>query len=320
MAMTMDDDGAILIHLTNPGGIVGGTGVANQIAYWTDTDTIGGDPGLTYNAATDTLSLANSLTFTGATGVNDVTIPDNLADALSLDDAGGLNYLQIVSTNTQPVVRWNPASADIDFHISATGETNALFMRGNDGNVGIGTTGDPIYVVDIFRSNANSMTRVRTTGAGNYGAIFIAETDDSKINFGAYDDGYITVTEYAGKGVFQTTGNLALVAYSPSTADIEFYAGGRTVDKRYMIIKSTGVVGIGAGTPLARLHVDQYSASGAIPVLLLDQADLSEEFIELKTTVGAGNPIDTAAIGTYYGKMRVNVTGVGYKYIALYNS
>jgi hypothetical protein len=81
-----------------------------------------------------------------------------------------------------------------------------------------------------------------------------------------------------------------------------------------------GNVGIGMMAPIAQCHIDQSSATGAQPVLLLDQADLSEEFIEFTSTVGAGYPIDTAAIGTYYGKIRVNVTGVGYKYIALYNS
>jgi hypothetical protein len=77
---------------------------------------------------------------------------------------------------------------------------------------------------------------------------------------------------------------------------------------------------VGAASSLARVTIDQSSTSGAVPVLHLDQADLSEEFIEFSTTVGAGNPLDTAALGSYYGKVRVNVTGVGYKYIPLYNS
>lgn len=40
-------------------------------------------------------------------------------------------------------------------------------------------------------------------------------------------------------------------------------------------------VGIGAATPGAKLHVDQSSTSGAIPVLTLDQADIDLEFIKL---------------------------------------
>lgn len=91
-----------------------------------------------------------------------------------------------------------------------------------------------------------------------------------------------------------------------------------TTSLRYVFVD--GNVGIEVGVPLAKCHVVQPSATGAIPVMLWNQADLSEEFLELTTTVGAGNPIDAAAIGAYYGKMRVKVTGVaGYKYIALYN-
>jgi len=67
------------------------------------------------------------------------------------------------------------------------------------------------------------------------------------------------------------------------------------------------------------MHVDQASTTAAVPVLILDQADLSEEFIEFDSTVAAGNPIDTAAVGTYYGKVRVSVNGT-FKYMALYNS
>lgn len=82
-----------------------------------------------------------------------------------------------------------------------------------------------------------------------------------------------------------------------------------------------GTIAIGGtDSTAAQVYIDQSSATGAIPVLYLDQADLSEEIFAVATTVGAGNPIDTAAIGTYYGKMRINVIGVGYKYIALYNS
>jgi len=87
-----------------------------------------------------------------------------------------------------------------------------------------------------------------------------------------------------------------------------------------MRITNDGLVSIGNSlTPVAQFHVDQANNIAAIPVLILDQADLSEEMIEFDTTVGAGYPVDTAAIGTYYGKVRVSVNGT-FKYIPLYNS
>lgn len=65
--------------------------------------------------------------------------------------------------------------------------------------------------------------------------------------------------------------------------------------------------------------IRQESTTGAASVVDLQQSDLSEEFINFITTVGAGNAIDTAALGTYYGKARVAVNGT-FKYIGLYNS
>lgn len=88
-----------------------------------------------------------------------------------------------------------------------------------------------------------------------------------------------------------------------------------------MVIHKTGRVAVGMGdiAPSAQVHIDQASTTEAIPVIALDQADLSEEFVNFISTIGAGNPIDTAAIGTFYGKIRVAVNGT-FKYIALYNS
>jgi hypothetical protein len=87
--------------------------------------------------------------------------------------------------------------------------------------------------------------------------------------------------------------------------------------------RSTGRLVLGGTdanpTTRAKVYIVQPSTTDAIPVLLLEQSDLSEEFIEFAGTVGAGNAIDTAALGTYYGKVRVSVNGT-YKYIALYNS
>lgn len=87
-----------------------------------------------------------------------------------------------------------------------------------------------------------------------------------------------------------------------------------------LLITSTGLIGIGNVTnPSGQVHVDQVSTIAALPVIVLDQADLSEEFINFISTIGAGNPIDTAAVGTFYGKIRVAVNGT-FKYVALYNS
>lgn len=89
------------------------------------------------------------------------------------------------------------------------------------------------------------------------------------------------------------------------------------------VVGNTSAFALRTGTGLVqfgdRLTVNQNSTTGAVPTLRLKQADLSEEFIRFETTVGAGNPIDTAALGAYYGKARVYVEGVGAKWLALYD-
>lgn len=59
-----------------------------------------------------------------------------------------------------------------------------------------------------------------------------------------------------------------------------------------LTIEPGGSVGIGTTAASAQLHVDQPSTTGAQPVLLLDQADISEEMIEFATTIGVGNAIE----------------------------
>lgn len=73
-------------------------------------------------------------------------------------------------------------------------------------------------------------------------------------------------------------------------------------------------------TATAFVKLDQNDSAGAMAVLELRQADDSEEFINFNATVGTGGAIDTAALGSYYGKVRVNVQGVGFKYMPLYSS
>ena len=99
-----------------------------------------------------------------------------------------------------------------------------------------------------------------------------------------------------------------------------FIAKGDGTSSYLTIVQSSGNVGINDTAPSAQLHVDQTSTTAAKPTLRLQQADLSEEFIRFDATVGTGNPINTTALGTYYGRVRVYVEGVGEKWLALYNT
>lgn len=53
-------------------GVIGGSGVATQVAFWGNPDTVIGDAGMTYNAGTDTLTVAGNLVVGGTVDGVDV--------------------------------------------------------------------------------------------------------------------------------------------------------------------------------------------------------------------------------------------------------
>lgn len=159
-----------------------------------------------------------------------------------------------------------------------------------------GTAGS-IEVLDITTPTSNKNVGVRLLPSGTATQSQIEMWNDSDTSNG---------------GRVNISANGDALQFEPAVSGT-----GTTITK---IVFASGDTIIGGTTPAGQLHVDQSSTTGAKPVLVLDQADLSEEFIEFVGTVGAGNSIDTAAIGTYYGKIRVNVSGVGYKYIPLHNT
>jgi hypothetical protein len=110
-------------------------------------------------------------------------------------------------------------------------------------------------------------------------------------------------------------------AVGPANATLNSFDDGTAAYKQLSIsadpvLFDVGNLGVGA-LANAKLHVDQASTTAAIPVLILDQADLSEEMIEFVTTVGTGNPIEAVGAKTLTTThfIRVTIPGVGYRYI-----
>lgn len=73
-------------------------------------------------------------------------------------------------------------------------------------------------------------------------------------------------------------------------------------------VDSVGNVAIGPSGPTARLHVDQDSAAGLVPVLFLEQADISEEMITFDSTIGVGNAIEAVGAKTLTTTHFIKVT------------
>ena len=81
-------------------------------------------------------------------------------------------------------------------------------------------------------------------------------------------------------------------------------------------------VGIGSGQHLGKLHVDQNSASGAIPVLALSQSDIDDSFIDFRGTSAADGSrsisSDTTEDAAKFGAFQVEINGVR-KWIRVYD-
>ena len=225
----------------------------------------------------------------------------NLADLLAIvDDVAGTPVTRKITIDDlftqEGIITITPgAGSDLAIELSTTGDlvvnTTQFVVDTSASRVGIGTatpasqldvSGGIRFGVDSFASNVAQLYTDADVGVSLTG-----------VAGASYD---IAISESGGQALLvnpQATNHVALVPIS----------GGR--------------VGIGIVAPTAKTHIDQSSDVGAIPVLLLDQADLSEEMIEFTTTVGTGNPVEAVALKTLTTThfIRVTVTGVGYLYI-----
>jgi len=81
-------------------------------------------------------------------------------------------------------------------------------------------------------------------------------------------------------------------------------------------LNALGQAGIGTDSPAAQLHVDQGTSDAAIPVLTVDQADVSEEFIKFigeSTTDASQSLVDAADMttpGSIVGWLKIYVEDV----------
>lgn len=138
-----------------------------------------------------------------------------------------------------------------------------LFWDDTNNRLGIGTS-SPSHLLEVQGSTSN-LFKIERTGASGSSSLRFENSDDriSEVGLGADEVFSIWVN------------NAATRAFN---------------------IPESGSVGIGTTSPGSTLHVDQSSTTAAMPVLTLDQADVSEEMIEFVTTIGEGNAIE--AVGS----------------------
>ena len=263
------------------------------------------------------------------------------------DVAGQTGYLRFYTNNGSGILERMRIDKTGNVGIGTTAPLNTLHLNDSLDvlrmtNAGTGTTSsDGMYIghsdadqtsfdfwnyeKNFTRFATNGIERVRITGGGNVGIGTTSPT--SELSFGAgstistatadaSDNDVLSIT---GGGTASTlrggsillygnehasTGTILLTAGNVTGGVIDFRTGGAAK----MILDKAGNLGIGLAAPTSKLHVDQASSVAAIPVLTLDQADVSEEMIEFVTTIGTGNAIEAIAAKTLTTTHFIKVT------------
>ena len=139
-------------------------------------------------------------------------------------------------------------------HNFITRSNSKMVIEGDTGNVGIGTT-TPSAKLDVLGGSGNDIIakfKTTGTGTGDYSEIHIANNNDDKLVIGSIGSNY-TNSSWAGmRYVYATAGDLGLKA-TASNGNVRIYAGSGSLER--MRITSTGNVGIGTTSPVAKLDV-----------------------------------------------------------------
>lgn len=333
------------------GAVPIGSGANTQIAYWTAANTLAGDAGLTYNAATDSLTIAGDILmaddhFIGITG--DIRIEFDQTDGhimLHLGDEAGVDEVQVVDSGSG-VVAYIDSDGNADFANHIAIATDAAVSAARTVNIeenAISHAGGARYGLYTSFGKTLGASDINSHFYGQWGRVTFNQAATTMGDMYGY---YMEVNLNNGnigdianpRGVigYRASVNLNAGRVFSSIYGMNFVvdqAAGNTVDKNligiHIFMDSDGTVTLNsymlylneasgvdyciyqysAGTPapsylggrvaiggtvaaVAQLHVDQGSATGAIPVLYLDQGDPDEDMIEFACTIGVGNAIE----------------------------
>lgn len=244
------------------------------------------------------------LPLAGGTMAGNIVMPDGgtigqaAGPLIAFDDT--LNYLEITGCKVG---------------IGTTAPTHALTLSSGLTGIAIYNTADQTsnYERAIFKWSSNAIYIGGEKGGSGSARVLRIRADN---------DIYIEPT--ATKWVFKDTGHF--IASTDNTCDIgssganrprDVFLAGEITASGTGDSSIAGKVGIGVTAPLAKLHIDQATADAVIPVLYLDQADVSEEIAEIVSTAGVGNAIELVGAKTLTVTEFIKVTINGaVRYIA----
>ena len=186
----------------------------------------------------------------------DSTYGGNYGVSIGAGTGGGsLNTLGVpeVARFESSIITMNPNSRDQDFRVESDNLTNALFVRGSDGDVGIGTD-SPAQALDVVGTITTS-ANVHITGSikdssGDYGTSGqVLSSTGSGINWISAGSGTVTSTNGANNRVAVFTSSTNIEGDGNFTYDGSNLNLGGSVDAIFNIGTniSTGTAAINVG-------------------------------------------------------------------------
>ena len=282
----VDGDGQLDITTVDGGGAGG------HICLMPD-----GNVGIGTTTPASNLHVYGSGAITAIIGSSDAGGVSLVLDGDSDGDGAGSDYSYINhdTAGILNIVQDSPSGTNT-INFGTAGTEDKIVIDAN-GRLGIQET-TPDELLHITSSTASKpvikLENTNTDANGSIVSFYKTIADGQQAN----DDVLGVVNFYGRTGSTEhkkyasIEGSIADITSGGCDGRIDFrQAVGNTSDTLAMRIEF-GKVGIGLTSPASKLHVDQASADGAIPVLTLDQGDASEEMIEFLCTIGTGNAIE----------------------------
>lgn len=207
------------------------------------------------------------------------------------------NHIEVRVASGDPVIPFDIGGTD-KFTIGVDDSDGDKFKVSRGGALGANDVIDIDSSGNIVINEGGASTDLRVEG-NTEANLFVVDGSLDAVAFGvATPDVNVRVQ------IEPVANDWALHLNSPNTASQSFglkiTAGTDSADQAVLVsaadglsnvftIKGDGTVGIGiAAGLLGQLHIDQTSTTGAKPVTVLDQADVSEEFVRFIGTAAVG--------------------------------
>ena len=221
--VTIDDWGSVsasLATISDAGG-VNGSGAANKLAIWSDADTLTSDTNLHWDTSNDRLGIGTTtplelLHVGNSSGNNNfifVDKKDNSAAGIKIAESGSTR-IGFMRVNLSEDLEIGTENND-DLFLLTSGSTRVT-VKGNDGDVGIGTNNpesrlhitdaNPVIILeDTSNPNKNKIENV--DGNMRYHADYGSDMGNSR---------HIFFIDNSEKVRFDTNGNVGINVTSPS--------------------------------------------------------------------------------------------------------